>query len=121
MTWLAWIAVALLGGCGAVARFAVDGAVSTRLGRDFPYGTFVINISGSFVLGLLTGAAVTGVTATLTGTATIGSFTTFSTWMLETHRLREDGEFRPALLNVVVSLFAGFAAAALGRLVGVGL
>jgi CrcB protein len=115
-----WIGVGLLGGLGAIGRFLLDGTVSGCLGRDFPYGTLVVNVSGAFVLGLASGLAVTGTAATLLGTATIGSYTTFSTWMLETHRLREDSEFRLAIGNVAISLIAGLGAAALGRAIGVG-
>jgi fluoride exporter len=115
---LDWLGVAMLGGAGAIGRFLLDGAISSKLRRDFPYGTFAVNISGAFVLGLLDGLALTGTALTLIGTATIGSYTTFSTWMLETHRLREDSEFRPAVANIVISLLAGLAAAAFGHLVG---
>jgi fluoride exporter len=118
VTALAWLAAGVLGGAGAIARFLIDGAIAGRVGRDFPYGTFAINVSGAFILGLLDGAALSGTAATLAGTATIGSYTTFSTWMLETHRLRDDSQFSAAAANLLVSLFAGLAAAALGRLVG---
>ncbi len=118
MSMLDWIGVVLLGGAGAVARFALDGALSGRLSGGFPYGTFVINLTGAFVLGLLNGLAVTSTVETLIGTATVGSYTTFSTWMLETHRLAEGAEFAPAALNIGASVFAGLAAVVLGRLVG---
>jgi CrcB protein len=113
-----WLGVALLGGVGAVARFLVDGWIGSATDSDFPLGTFAINISGAFLLGLLTGLAVTGDALVLTGVATLGSYTTFSTWMLETHRLREDGEFATALANVVVSVVVGLGAVALGRAIG---
>ena len=110
--------MALVGGIGAVARFLVDGWVSMRLGREFPLGTFVVNISGSFLLGLLDGLALSGNTMLVAGTATIGAYTTFSTWMFETQRLAEDGEFRLAALNAGASIVVGFAAVVLGHLVG---
>jgi CrcB protein len=116
-----WAAVAGVGGCGAVARFLVDAIVSQRAGGQFPFGTLVINLSGAFVLGLLTGLALTGDALLVAGTATIGSYTTFSTWMLETHRLAEDGDGRAAIINVVFSLIAGVASAALGRVIGTAL
>ena len=112
------MAVALVGGCGAIARFLLDGAVGAALARDYPLGTFLVNITGAVVLGVLTGAAVSGRALTIAGSATIGSYTTFSTWMLETHRLREDGQFAPALVNVVLRLAAGIAAVELGRKLG---
>jgi CrcB protein len=113
-----WIGVVLLGGAGAIARFVLDSAVSARLGRGFPLGTLVVNASGALALGLLTGLAASGDTLVLAGTATLGSYTTFSTWMLETHRLAEDGALAPAALNVLVSLAIGIGAALLGRAIG---
>lgn len=113
-----WIAVAVLGGAGAVARFLVDGLISTTIGQEIPYGTFVINISGAFLLGVLSGAALSGSASLLSETAALGSYTTFSTWLLETHRLREEGEFIQAIGNTLVSLLVGLGAVALGRLLG---
>jgi CrcB protein len=113
-----WVAVALVGGLGASARFLVDRMIGRRAGRAFPFGTFAINASGSLVLGLLTGLAVSGDLLIIAGTATIGSYTTFSTWMFETQRLAEDGELRGAALNIVLSIVVGVAAAALGRTIG---
>ena len=121
MTPLAWVGVATLGGAGAIARFLLDGAIAGRVSRDFPYGTFAVNISGAFILGLLGGLALGDTASTLAGTATIGSYTTFSTWMFETHRLRDDSEFATAGANLIVSLLVGICAAALGRLVGTNL
>ncbi len=114
----AWLGVAALGAIGASARFLLDGAVGARTAGAFPAGTLVVNVSGSLLLGLLTGVALSGEALVLAGTATIGSYTTFSTWMLETHRLGEDADVRGAALNVVASLAAGVAAAAAGRAVG---
>ncbi len=102
-------------------RFLVDGMVSRRTGRAFPYGTLVVNISGAIVLGLLTGLALTGDAALLAGTAAVGSYTTFSTWMLESQRLTEERQTRKAGLNILVSLVLGVAAAALGQAVGTAL
>jgi CrcB protein len=113
-----WIAVGGLGGAGALARFVLDALISTRRRGVFPLGTFVVNISGAFVLGVLTGLDLPGETLLLAGTATIGAYTTFSTWVLETHRLAEDGETGTAVLNVVLSITVGVGAAALGRWVG---
>jgi CrcB protein len=113
-----WIGVALLGGVGAVTRFLLDGVLSAAIGRALPLGTFVVNLSGAFLLGLFTGLAFSGAALTLAGTATIGSYTTFSTWMLETQRLRDEGEFGWAGANVIASLTVGLGAAALGRWIG---
>jgi len=113
-----WIGVALLGGVGALGRLACDSVVSSRFGRDFPLGTLVVNVSGAFVLGFLVGVSLNGDRYLLAGTAVLGSYTTFSTWMLETQRLGEDGEARGLLLNLVLSAAVGLAAAALGRAIG---
>jgi fluoride exporter len=118
MSVAAWIGVAALGSVGALGRFLLDGWVSARGARELPLGTFVVNISGAFALGLVAGVALTGDALVLVGTATIGSYTTFSTWMLETHRLGEDGQPGAAVANVLASVVLGVAAAALGRTIG---
>ena len=116
MSIVLWTAVVLIGGAGSVLRFLADGAVQG--GRDFPLGTMVVNVSGAVILGLLTGLALGHDAALLAGTAAVGSYTTFSTWMLETQRLTEERQHGKAALNVAVSLAAGMAAAALGRQMG---
>jgi fluoride exporter len=115
---VAWIGVALLGGAGAMARFLFDRVVSTRAGGDLPVGTFTVNVSGAFLLGLLAGVSLRGDALVLLGGAALGSFTTFSTWMFETQRLTEEGETRGAAANVAVSVAVGLGAVALGRLIG---
>lgn len=115
---LVWLGVGAVGGAGAVGRFLLDRAVTRRLGRSFPAGTFAVNVLGALLLGVLAGADVGGDALLLAGTAALGSFTTFSTWMLESERLGEDGQEVVSALNVAVSLGAGLAAAALGRLAG---
>ncbi|HEU0087131.1 MAG TPA: fluoride efflux transporter CrcB [Pseudonocardiaceae bacterium] len=118
MSMVVWAGVGLIGGLGAVLRFLVDRAISSRTASAFPYGTLVVNLSGSVLLGLLTGLALSHEQALLAGTAAIGSYTTFSTWMFETQRLGEERQVRGLAANVLVSLAAGIAAAALGQLVG---
>ncbi|HXO06636.1 MAG TPA: fluoride efflux transporter CrcB [Solirubrobacteraceae bacterium] len=113
-----WAAVPVLGGLAAIARFLVDGLISGRARADFPLGTLAVNASGAFLLGLLAGLALEGDALVLAGTATLGSYTTFSTWMLETHRLAEDGELTLGVVNASLSLAVGVGAAALGRLLG---
>ena len=115
---LLWIGVGALGGAGAVARVVLDAAVSARAGRALPVGTFAVNVTGAMVLGLLSGLAVTGDALLLAGTATLGSYTTFSTWMFESQRLGEDGERAALAVNLAGSLAAGLGAAALGRAIG---
>ena len=112
------IGVGLLGGVGAVARFAVDGAVSQRAGRGFPYGTLAVNTLGAFLLGVLVGAALSKDASSVLGTGLIGGFTTFSTWALESHRLAEEGRLRLGAVNFAVSLILGVTAAWAGRHVG---
>lgn len=113
-----WIAVGLVGGFGALLRFMVDGLIAARIGRDFPLGTFVVNMTGALALGLLVGLGLGGDRLLLAGTATIGSYTTFSTWMLESQRVIEDGEFVVAGGNVLLSLLVGLGAVAIGRFIG---
>ena len=113
--------VGLIGGLGAVARFLLDGAVSSRLGRGFPFGTLVVNVSGSFVLGVLVGLTLSGDSYRILGTGLLGAFTTFSTWAFESHRLGEDGELRLGLANFAVSLVLGVGAAWAGRHLGMAL
>jgi fluoride exporter len=112
------LAVGLLGGVGAIARFLIDGAVADRVGSAFPWGTLVVNLSGSFVLGLIVGAAFQGDDYRLAGTGLLGAFTTFSTWMFESHRLGEDGRLRLGALNVALSLVVGVLAVWAGRGLG---
>jgi fluoride exporter len=118
MTTIVWLAVIPIGGAGAVLRFLIDGAVSRRAAGAFPLGTFAVNVSGAVLLGVVTGLTLNSHQTLLAGTAAIGSYTTFSTWMLETHRLGEERQGRTAVANVVLSIGFGLAAAAVGRLIG---
>jgi CrcB protein len=113
-----WTGVALLGGVGACARFLLVSLIATRPSGTLPLGVLAVNVSGSLLLGFLAGLALSGDALVLTGTATLGSYTTFSTWMLETQRLAEDGRLRAGVLNVVVSVGLGIGAVALGRTIG---
>lgn len=123
MTPLAWVAVAALGGAMAVARFLVDTSVATRLGGSrlgggFPIGTLAVNLSGAVVLGVLAGAALSGSAYTIVAGGGVGTYTTFSTWMLESHRAGEGGDARVLWANIALSLVAGLAAVALGHWIG---
>jgi fluoride exporter len=113
--------IALLGGLGALARFLLDGAVSSQVGRAFPFGTLAVNLSGAFAFGVLDGAAVGGDALRLAGVGFLGAYTTFSTWTLEAHRLGEDGRTRLGLANILVSLALGLGCAWLGRQLGIAL
>jgi fluoride exporter len=114
-------AVGVVGGFGAIARMVLDGAVSARMPSRFPWGTLAVNLSGAFALGVVIGAEVGGDALRLAGTGFLGAYTTFSTWMLETHRPAEDGRRRVAAANVVVSLLAGLAVAWAGHELGAAL
>ena len=114
-----WIGVMLLGGLGAVARFQLDRAVSKRVGRPFPFGTLVVNLSGALLLGFFAGLVLSPHVALLAGTAFVGSYTTFSTWMLETQRLGEERQVWSAFANIAVCVMLGVAAAWLGQWLGV--
>ena len=115
---LVWLGVGSLGAAGALGRFLLDGAVGRRLGRAFPYGTLVVNATGAFALGVLVGAALSGDAYRLAGTGLLGAYTTFSTWMLETQRLSEDGQLERAFANAFLSLICGLGAVSLGRTLG---
>ena len=103
---------------GAVARVIVDRLVSDAVRRDFPWGTIVINVSGSLVLGFLTGLGLYHAFPTdarlVLGTGFCGAYTTFSTFSFETVRLIETGRGRAALGNVALSTGAALVAAAAG-------
>ena len=110
------------GGCGALLRYEVELAVRRRLGPAFPCGTLLINVSGSFVLGLLVGLAehrgVRPAVVTVLGTGLLGAYTTFSTFTFDTVGLTERGRAGAAAANLGASLVLGLGAAALGLAVG---
>lgn len=112
------LAVAVAAGAGAVARYVIDQLVQRRTRGDFPFGTVLINVTGSLLLGLATGLALhhgLDTTATLViGTGFAGGYTTLSTWAWETLALVEVGDLLEAAVNIVGSFAAGMAAAALG-------
>lgn len=110
--------VAVLGGAGAATRFVVDGAVRTRWARTFPLATFLVNVTGSLIIGLLFGAVTShglgpgwSVPA-MSGFC--GGYTTFSTAMVETVRLVQSDQLRRAVVNALGTTLACLAAAALG-------
>ena len=116
------VGLLLAGAVGALLRYEVELHVRRRLGPEFPWGTLVINVSGGFVLGLLTGLAahhgISSGTLTVLGTGLLGAYTTFSTFTYETVRLLEDGRLGEAGVNVAVSVVVGFGAAAAGLALG---
>jgi len=108
----------LVGGAAAAARFLIDSAFASRSDHPFPLGVLAINLAGTLALGLVAGAALSGQALVIVAGGAIGSFTTFSTWVLDSHRLAEAGHTNLVWLNVVLSLVAGFAAIALGHWLG---
>ena len=117
MSALGWIAVGLLGGLAAAARFVLDAEVTVRRPGRFPLGILVVNLLGAFTLGIVAGG-LSGEGYTIVAGGAIGSFTTFSTWILDSHRLASADRADLAWLNIGVSLVAGFAAVALGHWLG---
>ncbi len=113
-----WLLILAGAAAGAPARWFVDGFVQARHDSVFPWGTFTVNVLGSFVLGLLLGASLEGETVVrlvaLVGTGFCGAFTTFSTFSYESVVLAEDGSSRIAAVNVLASVAAGLAAAFAG-------
>jgi CrcB protein len=115
---LTWIGIGAFGALGAYARFWVGGVVTARRPGPFPFGTFVVNLSGGFALGLLVGLSVTGPALLVLGTGLLGGYTTFSTWMVEAERLGEDGALGRMLLYLGGSMVAGLASTGAGWLAG---
>ena len=118
MSWVVWVGVAFLGGCGALARFGLTLLVADRLHPHLPLGTLAVNLSGAFLLGLLVGAGLEGDGRLLLGAGALGSYTTFSTLMVETQRLEEAGRRQVAVTNLVLSIALGLVVAALGCWIG---
>lgn len=122
MAGLTVLLVAVGGFVGAPARAELDRLVSDKTTTDFPLGTFAVNVSGSLLLGVLVGLALSGrlpsAVDDLVGTGFCGAFTTFSTFSFETLRLLEERDFLLAAANVALSLLVGLGAAGAGLAVG---
>jgi CrcB protein len=112
------LGVAVAGLLGAPARYVLDTVISERVRGPFPWGTFVVNVSGSLLLGFLTGLGLyhgfPSTAKTVLGTGFLGAYTTFSTFTYETSGLLQEGSRLEALVNVAGSVVAGVAAAAAG-------
>ncbi len=107
---------------GAVSRYGLALWIGQRWGRAFPLGTFVINVSGSFLIGLLMTLMAERFTVNpqwrlLLVVGFLGAYTTFSTFEYETGSLLKDGEWTFAMLNVILSVVAGFVALKLGEVI----
>lgn len=113
-----WVAVGLLGGVAAAARFVLDYEISLRSNADFPLGILAVNLLGALAIGVVAGSTLDGETATIVTGGVIGSFTTFSTWVLDSHRLALGGRAELAWLNITLSVVAGFAAVSIGHWLG---
>jgi CrcB protein len=125
MTFELYLMVGAGGFVGAPARYMLDRAVTRRVESDLPWGTFLVNLSGSFVLGLLTGLAISNhlspLAKALLGTGFCGAYSTFSTFTFETVRLLEVGQLLEAAMNVVAGVAVGFVGAVAGLAIGMAL
>lgn len=113
-----WAGVALVGGVAALARFRLDGAVSRRVAGDMPWGTMAVNALGALGAGVVAGLAPGEMWRVVLAIGALGSFSTFSTWMIETHRLAEEGQGRLAAANLALALAGGLALCGLGWWLG---
>jgi CrcB protein len=110
--------VAVGGAFGAVSRYGISEWARTRFGESFPWGTLLVNVAGSLLLGVLLGLALVGdmprSVKAAAGAGFMGAFTTFSTFSCETVLLAQDGKFDRALINVVANVVLGITAAVIG-------
>jgi CrcB protein len=118
MSNLAWLAFLIAAAIGAPARYLIDGLVQDHTTGAFPWGTFVVNLSGCLALGVITGLSLyhglDPIVRTVLGTGGVGAYTTFSTFTFETVRLAEEGAVNEALRNALGSFLAGPVAASAG-------
>jgi CrcB protein len=118
MSNLAWLAFLIAAAIGAPSRYLIDGLVQDRTTGAFPWGTFVVNLSGCLTLGIVTGLGLyhglDPTVRTVVGTGGMGAYTTFSTFSFETIRLAEEGAVNEALRNALGSFLAGLAGASAG-------
>lgn len=119
MTPLIFILAALAGGLGAASRYAVDLGIARLAGTRFPWGVFVINVTGSFALGLIIGL-LPGENF-IVGAGFLGGYTTFSTAMIDTIALWRDGARRASFFHAAGMLLAGLMAAGAGLALGAAL
>ncbi|WJL97151.1 CrcB family protein [Microbacterium sp. ET2] len=117
---LAFLLLVVAGAFGAGARYVVDALVQRAWMRTFPLGIFLVNVTGSLLLGVLTGAALAldDTVVAVIGVGFLGAYTTFSTVSVETVLFAERGRWRLAIGNVVGTLLVGVAAAGMGLVIG---
>lgn len=122
MTPLVFIALAAAGGLGASSRMLIDGLIKSRMSTALPWGTIIINVSGSLVLGLLTGLAGANLLPEawhlVFGTGFLGGYTTFSTASFETVRLLQERRWAAGLVNGFGTLVFTTTAAVIGMWLG---
>lgn len=122
MTPLIFVALAAAGGLGASSRMLIDGLIKSRMSTALPWGTIIINVSGSLVLGLLTGLAGANLLPEAwhlaLGTGFLGGYTTFSTASFETVRLLQERRWAAGLVNALGTLVFATTAAAIGMWLG---
>ena len=117
-TALVWVAVAVAGAVGALARTMVTTRIARRVGIALPWGTIAVNGSGCLALGVFVGAGIGGDAARIVDTALIGAYTTFSAWLYESDRLGARGRQGWAVANVVGSVALGIVLLVGGRALG---
>jgi CrcB protein len=120
---LKYLMVGIGGAFGSVLRFWVGSYIGGRLGSRFPYGTFVVNISGSFLIGLVLAvlaekSELNTYWLYLLPIGFIGGYTTFSAFEYETFRLFQEGQMLSAVLNVTLSVVVGFVGVWAGTVAG---
>jgi fluoride exporter len=115
---LVWVGIGVMGAAGAYARFTATAMITRRRPAAFPWGTFSVNLTGGFALGLLTGLSVDRDALLMLGTGFLGGYTTFSTWMVEAQRLGENGDSSNLVLYLAGSLLAGLVTTGAGWALG---
>ncbi len=115
--------LALAGGLGAMARYGLSGLVQRYSGTTFPWGTLAVNLLGCFVFGVIWAVATERMAMspevrTIILVGFLGSFTTFATFMSESHRLLADAQWLPAIGNLLITNITGLGVFILGLAVG---
>jgi len=119
---MSWLLAIVAGGLGALARYVATGGVQRRLDSTLPWGTAIVNLTGAAVLGFLVGlGALSEPTMRIIALGFLGGYTTFSTWMVESILLAEEGGttgYRAGAINTIGLFVAGITAATIGFALG---